>query len=147
MNIILKTSIKNLGDIGEIKDVADGYARNYLIPRGLAMQATKNNLKQIEQQKKREAKTKEKEKEQAEKFAKDLSTHSYTVSKRAGEEDKLFGTVTSADITEAIKKEGIEIDKKQIQLEEPIKKLGIYQVSIKFYPNVIAKVKIWVVKE
>jgi large subunit ribosomal protein L9 len=147
MNVILKSKIEKLGEAGEVKEVKDGYALNYLIPKGLAMEATPKNIRISEQEKKHQVAIKEKEKEGFLKLAEKLNSHSYTVSKRTGEEDKLFGAVTTQDIAEAIKAEGIEIDKKSIELEEPLKKLGVFQIPIKLHPQVKANVKVWVVKK
>jgi len=147
MNVILKAKLEKLGEVGEVKEVKDGYAQNYLIPKGLAIEATPVNLKAVEQEKERQVVIKEKEKEEAKKLAESLSSHSYTISKRTGEEDKLFGAVTNQDIAESMQREGINIDKKKIQLEEPIKKLGVYQVPVKLHPEVTTNIKVWVVKE
>ena len=149
MDIILKTDIDKLGKAGQIKSVKDGFARNYLIPKGLAIEATPANLRFMELEKERQVKLKEKEKEKAKELAQKLNSRSYTISKKAGAEDKLFGTVTSQDIIDSIKRElpEIDIDKKRVQFDEPIKRLGVYQVPIRLHPDILTRIKVWVVKE
>jgi len=147
MEVILIEDIPSLGKRGKIVKVADGYARNYLIPRNLALPATKQNIQKIQEQQKI-IKIKEiKEKSDAEELAKQLAALSLTISKKAGENDLLFGTVTNADIEAELTKLGYEIDKRKIILEEPIKRLGIYEIPIKLHKDVSAVVKVWVVKE
>lgn len=147
MEIILIEDIPSLGKRGKIIKVADGYARNYLIPRNLALPATKQNIKKIQEHQKLTKIKEIKEKSDAEELAKQLATLSLTISKKAGENDLLFGTVTNADIEAELAKLGYEIDKRKIILEEPIKRLGIYEVPIKLHKDVSATVKVWVVKE
>lgn len=147
MKVILKEDIRELGNVGDVIQVADGYARNYLIPKGLAKPATEQNIQQLEHETKMREGLMQKQKKEAELFAKKLEEVSCTVIKKAGEEEKLFGSVTSQDIYESLKNEGIEIDKKKIILEEPIKALGVYKVPIKVHPEVTAELKVWVVKE
>jgi len=147
VKVILKEDVSNLGKIGDMVAVADGYGRNYLLPRGLAIEASTRNVKILEHQKKVIRARIQKQKSGAEVLAKQLSAVSCTVAKKAGEEDKLFGSVTTKDIEEALKTEGFSIDRKQVLLEEPIKRLGVYPVTIKIHPEVTAEVKVWVVKE
>ena len=147
MKVILKEDVNNLGKIGDMVAVADGYGRNYLLPRGLAIEASTRNVKILEHQKKVIKAKIQKQKSGAELLANKLSSVSCTVAKKAGEEDKLFGSVTTKDIEEALKTEGFSIDRKQILLEEPIKRLGVYSVTIKIHPEVTTEVKVWVVKE
>lgn len=147
MELILKENIKDLGNAGEVIQVADGYARNYLIPKGLAKLATPQNIKLLDQESKMRKNKLMKEKKEAELFAKRLEEISCTIVKKAGEKDKLFGSVTTQDVQEGLKNEGIEIDKKKIILEEPIKTLGVYKASIQVHPEVTASLKVWVVKE
>ena len=147
MKVILKSNIDKIGLRGEVKEVKDGFARNFLIPKGLAVESNNSNIKNLEQE---QAKLKIKEtknKEEAKVFAEDLENHSYTISCKAGVDDKLYGAVTAQDISDCIKQEVAEIDKKKIQLDEPIKKLGVYQIPLKIYPDIIANIKVWVVKE
>ena len=138
MKLILKENIKDLGNTGDVIQVSDGYARNYLIPKGLAKLATPQNIKLLDQESKERKNKLMKEKKEAELFAKSLEEISCTIVKKAGEKDKLFGSVTPQDIQEGLKNEGIEIDKKKIVLEEPIKTLGVYKASIQVHPEVTA---------
>ena len=147
MKLILVTDVEKLGSIGDEIEVKDGYARNYLMPKKLAVEATEGALRILEQ-KKREKERKEKEiKEECEKFAEKIAAVSCTISVDAGEEDKLFGSVTSEMIVESLRADGIEIDKKKVVLEEPIKALGVYNVEIRLHPEVKAQVRVWVVKK
>lgn len=147
MKIILRDDQEKLGKRGEVVEVAPGYARNFLLPRGLALEATPKNMKLFEEEKKGEAAHKRKEEEEVKKLAKKLSEISCTIAVQTGEDEKLYGSVTSLDIAEAMAREGIEIDKRKIILEEPIKALGIYHIPIKLHPDVTAEVKVWVVKK
>ena len=147
MKIILKQDSKNLGSIGEIIEVKPGYARNYLFPRNVAMPVSKGNLRILEEEKKRLDLRINKEKKQAEKLAAEISKISLTAPVNVGEEDKIFGSVTSQNIIDLLKEKGIEIDKRRVILEEPIKALGIYPIKIKLHSDVEAEVKLWVVKE
>ncbi|MFQ5602786.1 MAG: 50S ribosomal protein L9 [bacterium] len=147
MKIILKKDYENLGSIGDIVDVKDGFARNYLIPRQFAMPATPQNMHILEQEKNRVVKKLTKEKRMAELLAEKLQKVSLTATVAVGEEDKVFGAVTSQDIAELLKAKGYEIDRKKIHLEEPLKALGVYEVPIKLHSEVESKIKVWVVKE
>ncbi len=147
MKIILRQDVETVGKAGDIVEVKNGYARNYLIPQGLALEATKGNLKRFEQEKKSLELQKNREKKAAEKEAEKLNDTSITISVSVGEEDKLFGSVTSQDIANALEEKGFKLDKRKIHLDEPIKALGIYSVPIKLHPEVEAKVKVWVVKK
>jgi large subunit ribosomal protein L9 len=147
MKIILTEDITNLGTAGDLITVKNGYARNFLVPNGKAMRATTQNLKNLEHQKRQIQEKLNKEKKEGKSLADKIESISCTISKTAGEEDKLFGSVTTADIHNSLKNEGIEIDKKKIILSEPIKKLGIFSVPIKIHPEVTATLKVWVVKE
>ncbi len=147
MKVIFKSNIDKVGLIGEVKEVKDGFARNFLIPKGLAVESNALNLKNLKQEQTKLKAKETKDKEKAKIFAKELENHSYTISCKAGVDDKLYGAVTAQDISDCIKQEIAEIDKKKIHLEEAIKKLGVYQIPIKIYPDVIANIKVWVVKE
>ncbi len=147
MKIILRQDHERLGKFGDIVEVKDGYARNYLIPKNIAYPAKPNFIKIIEEEKKHKQFKLLKAKRQAEELAKKLENVSITISVSVGEEDKMFGSVTSQDIGKALEEQGIEIDRRKIVLEEPIKELGIYSVPIKLHPEVEAKIKVWVVKE
>ncbi len=147
MEIILRQDYEQLGKMGDVVTVKDGFARNYLIPKGIAYVATKTNKKRFENELQMQNWRKEKEKRAAEELAKKLETVSCTIPVQVGEEEKLFGSVTSQNIAEALASLGYEVDRRKIQLEEPIKSLGIYSVPIKLHPEVTATVKVWVVKE
>jgi len=147
MKIILRQDHENLGEAGNIINVKPGFARNFLIPQGIAMAASPQNKKRFENEKKQMNWRKEQEKRKAEELAKQLESVSCTITVQVGEEDKLFGSVTSQHIAESLAAQEYEIDKRKIQLEEPIKSLGIYSVPIKLHTDVEAKVKVWVVKE
>lgn len=147
MEIILRQDYEQLGKTGDIVKVKDGYARNYLIPKGIAYIATKESKKRLENEIKLRSWRLEKEKRLAEELAKKLENVSCTIPVQVGEEDKLFGSVTSQNIAEALAGQGYEVDRRKIQLDEPIKSLGIYSVPIKLHPDVTATVKVWVVKE
>ena len=147
MKIILKADIKDVGKKGELINASDGYARNYLFPRNLAMEATEGNIKTLEHQKAKEAKKKSEELQNAKDFAKKLSGLEVFIKVKTGESGKLFGSITSKDIVEEIKKQHkIEIDKKKIILEDAIKLAGIYDVEIKVYPEVHGKIKVNIVQ-
>jgi large subunit ribosomal protein L9 len=147
MKVILRQDFETLGKIGEVVDVKNGYARNYLFPRGLAYAALKGNIRALDEEKKSVEKHNLKELKAAENFATELETVSVTIPVQVGEEDKIFGTVTTQMIAEALKEKGHDIDKRKIEIEEPIKSLGIYGVSLKLHPSVSAKIKVWVVRE
>ena len=146
MKVILTEDIPKLGKMGDLIQIKDGYARNYLIPKNLAVPANPQNIKALEHQKTLLKQKQNRIKREAEKLAQKIEKVSCTISKAAGEEDKLFGSVTSLDIEKSLKEEGIKIDRKKILLEEPIKTLGIYKVPIKLHPEVTANLKVWVVK-
>ena len=147
MKVILIEDVKSVGLMGDILDVKDGYARNFLFPKNLARLALDSNLKIIEGIKKKKALNAAKEKKIAEVLREKISVLSCTIAVEAGEDDKLFGSVTSHDISLAFEAEGFSIDKRQINLEEPIKKLGVYNIAVKLHPEVTAEVKVWVVKK
>lgn len=147
MRVILKQNIDRLGSAGDIKNVSDGYARNFLLPKGLVFEATKSNLKRWENEKKAREKKKEIELQKAQGKAQEFEKISCTISVKAGEGNKMFGSVTVSHIAESLKKLGFEIDKKDIFLSEPIKELGTYVVDVRISSQVLAKVKVWVVGE
>ena len=147
MKVILKNDVERLGKTGDVVTVAAGYARNYLLPRGLALEATDGSMEQIAIDRRRDEKAQQKKASDAVALQAKLEELSLTISKQSGESDKLFGTVTAMEIAAALEKEGHEIDKRKIELEEPIKTLGIYTVPIRLHSDVTAKVKLWVVKE
>lgn len=147
MKVILRQTIDKLGKIGQIVDVKDGYALNYLIPKGFAYVAVKGNVKALEEEKRIVEKRNQQELKAAETLASELEKVSVTIPVQVGEEDKIFGTVTTQMIADALKEKGYDIDKRKFEMEEQIKTLGIYNVSIKLHPNVSAKIKVWVVRE
>jgi large subunit ribosomal protein L9 len=147
MRIVLKEDIENLGRRGEIVQVAEGYARNFLLPKGKALLATDGNLKVLEREQRRYTLRVAREKEEMEVLARKIAGISCTLVRKVGENDQLYGSVTGADIAESLGKEGIAIDKRRIQLQDPIRTLGIYSVPVKLHAEVRAEVKVWVVKE
>jgi large subunit ribosomal protein L9 len=147
MKVILRADLEKKGEAGDLIDVADGYARNYLIPRGLAVEATPGNIKRMEQEHAVIERRKAKEAEAAKEVADKLENVGITLTAKAGE-GRLFGSITSMDIAEALsEKVGVEIDKRKIDLEEPIKELGDYDITIKFTPTVFRQVSVHVVPE
>lgn len=147
MKVILRKNFDQLGKVGDIVSVKDGYARNYLIPRQIAYQATKGNILSLEEEKKQILKKEAKELDSAQKYAAELEKVSVTIPVKVGEEDKIFGSVTHQMIADALKEKGFDVDKRKIDITEPIKSLGIYSVTIKLHPSVSAAVKTWVVRE
>ncbi len=147
MQVILKEDVANLGKAGDVVSIRDGYGRNFLLPQKKAILAAPNNLKQLEHQKKVVAALQLKAKKNAEGLSTKLADLSLTISRDAGEEDKLFGSVTTKDISEALRGEGYVVDRHDIHLEGPIKQLGIFDVPVKLHPEVTGTVKVWVVKK
>lgn len=147
MKVILKEDVKSLGKMGDIVNVAEGYARNYLIPKKLAVEALTKNLKALEHQKKSIEEKAKKIQTSAESLAAKIGSMNVSIEAKAGEEEKLFGSITAMDISEALKKQGIDIDKKQIHIEEPIKRLGDHSVQIKIHHNVTARLNVSVTAE
>lgn len=147
MKVILKEDVKSIGSMGQIIDVADGFARNYLVPRGLAVEANVKNIKSLEHEKRVIQEKAKKVKNQAQDFAGKISGMTVVIKAKAGEEGKLFGSVTTMDVAEQLKNEGIDIDKKKISLEEPIKRLGSYSVKVRVHPEISAEVNVQVVEE
>jgi large subunit ribosomal protein L9 len=143
--IILTALVDNLGAEGDTITVADGYARNFLIPKGLAMPASAGNLRRIESLRKKREASLAAQLDDSKAVAAQLVKQSYTITAAAGDDGKLYGSVTSADISEALKREGIDVDRRKIALEHPIRELGVYDVDVKLHPEVATKVKIWVV--
>ena len=147
MKVILKEDVKKLGNMGQIVTVADGFARNYLVPKGLAVEASSKNMKSLEHAQRVIQEKAKKVKGSLQDFADRLSKVTLIMKAKAGEEGKLFGSVTSMDIAEQLKSEGIEIDKKKISLEEPIKRLGTYSVDIHLHSDIDAKINLQVIEE
>ncbi|HEV8198827.1 MAG TPA: 50S ribosomal protein L9 [Candidatus Polarisedimenticolia bacterium] len=147
MRVVLREDIDKLGRRGEVHEVAAGYARNFLLPKGKALPATDGNMKRVEQERRRYAVLQAKEKEDAAAVGRRIAGVSCTIVRKVGENDQLYGSVTASDIAEYLEKEGIAIDKRRILLEEPIKALGIYTVPVKLHADVQGEVRVWVVKE
>jgi len=147
MEVILLKDVDRLGKAGAIVKVKDGFARNFLIPKSLAVFSTPVNLKKLEQEKQRKVAKLEKGKKEAEELKEKLSGLSLTLTALTKEEDKLYGSITNIDVAGALKEEGFDIDKNSIILDEPIKSLGIYELLIKLHPEVETKIKVWVVRK
>lgn len=145
--LILIENIPSLGQAGDVIEVANGYARNYLIPQKKAIPATPNNIKALEHQRQVLERKQEQERQKAENLAEKIKGLVCEIKKQVAEEGRIFGSVTSADIALALEKEGIMINKKKIALDEPIKQIGNYEVLIKPYPEVQAYLKVRVIKE
>lgn len=146
MKVILQEDVGGIGKKGQAVKVKDGYGRNFLLPRGLALKATSDNLAAVEKRLKFEAERLNEEKNKAQELADKLSGISCTVSVDTHDDDKLYGSITAVQIADSLKTEGIFLDKKQIILDEPIKDLGIYSIEVRLSPEVKAKLKVWVVK-
>lgn len=147
MEVILRNAVDKLGHPGDIVSVSPGYARNFLLPRGLAYQATPGNLKRIAAEKSRLEALENERKAAAQAVADKLAEVSVTFAARVGEEGKLFGSVTTADIAHQLEAQGFKIEKRQIELNEPIKSLGMYKVPIKLHADVHPEIKVWVIKQ
>jgi large subunit ribosomal protein L9 len=147
MEVILKEDVAKLGSRGDVVKVADGYGRNFLLPRKLAIEASAANKKVIEQMKAAAVRRSAKEKAGAEELAKQFDGLSVAFQRRSGEHDQLFGSVTSSDIAEGLEKKGFNIDRRKIQLHEPLKQLGEFTVPIKLHKDVTAHLKVVIEKE
>ncbi|MEW5701334.1 MAG: 50S ribosomal protein L9 [Candidatus Zixiibacteriota bacterium] len=147
MKIILRDDIDNVGRCGEVVTVKDGFARNYLIPRNLAIPATPGMLRSIDQVGKQKEQRDRKRLREAERIRLAIEKTSCTAEVLVGEEDKVFGSVTAANIAELLEEKGFEVDRRDILLEEPLKALGVYTVDVKIDRDVTAKLKVWVVKK
>ncbi len=147
MEVILREDVAKLGRRGEVVKVAEGYGRNFLLPRGLAMPVTDANKAQIEKERKVHEARMAKEKAEFESLAQRIGTLRFVAPRKVGENDVLYGSVTSGDIAEFLKAKGIEIDKRKVQLDEPIKHLGEHDVKIKLHTEVVANLKVTVSKE
>ncbi len=147
MKVILLEDVRGTGKAGEVANVSDGYARNMLIPRGLAVEATAQNIKQLEKKKEAQKKQFEEDKAAALELKKKLEEVTVEVKTKAGKDGKVFGSVTSKDIADALKTMGFDIDKKKIQLDSPIKATGTTDVSVKLFTEIAGKVKVNVISE
>jgi large subunit ribosomal protein L9 len=144
MRVILQENVENLGKTGDIVRVKDGYARNFLVPNGLAVVADERNVKRLEHQKRVAASRAAKLVQAAKLVAERLNNHGITVTKEAGEDNKLFGSVTNRDVVEALAADGFEIDRRQVVIDEPIRSLGVKHVTIDLHPEVKASLTIYV---
>lgn len=147
MKVILRKDFDKLGKVGDLVDVKDGFARNYLLPQEIAYVATEGGMRALEEEKKQHTYREQKGERDAQKIASRLDNVSITIKAKVGEDEKLFGSVTPQMIADALQEQGFTIDKRIIELEEPIKALGIYTVPVKVHPSIIGKVKVWVVRE
>ena len=146
MDVILVKDVEKLGAEGAVIHVKPGFARNYLLPRGLAVPATPQQLKAIEAGKRQREHALQRVKQEAEALKRKLESRSITLKLTLGDDDKPFGSVTAHDLVEALKREGIDVEKYAVHLEQPIKTLGIFDVPVKLHPEVTATAKVWVVK-
>lgn len=147
MKVILQENVEGVGHLGDLLNVADGFARNYLLPRGKALEANPRNVKAFEHAKRVMAEKVRKEKLEIESLAKKISSVSLTIEAQAGKDDKLFGSVTVKDIAEGLAEHGVTVDRRKIQLAQPIKELGTVTVPVKLHRDVTASVAIHVVKK
>jgi large subunit ribosomal protein L9 len=147
MEVILRQAVEKLGHPGDIVKVSPGYARNYLLPRGFAYEATPGNRKRIERERSRLEQAEELRRGSAQELATKLEQVSLTFSARVGDEGKLFGSVTSSDIAHQLEGQGFAIEKRQIDLHEPIRALGVYRVPIRLHADVHPEIKVWVIKQ
>lgn len=147
MEVILRNAIDKLGHPGDIVDVSAGYARNFLLPRGFAFLATDGNKKRISLEKSRLEAAENERRDAASTIAEKLAEVSVTFAARVGEEGKLFGSVTTADIAHQLEAQGFHVEKRQIELNEPLKSLGVYRVGIRLHADVKPEIKVWIIKQ
>ena len=147
MKVILRENVENLGKTGDVVRVSEGYARNFLLPRNMVTVADETNVREMEHHKHALARKAEREKLESKEIAKRLEQFSCTLSRKVGENEKLFGSVTNADIAQALAKGGFKVDRRQITLADPIKQLGVVTVPVKLAGDVTAQLKVWVVQE
>lgn len=147
MEVILRNAIDKLGHPGDVVDVSSGYARNFLLPRGFAFLATDGNKKRISLEKSRLEAAENDRRQAASAIAEKLAEVSVTFAARVGEEGKLFGSVTTADIAHQLEAQGYHIEKRQIELNEPLKSLGVYRVGIRLHADVKPEIKVWIIKQ
>jgi large subunit ribosomal protein L9 len=146
MEIILRQAVDNVGQPGDVVEVSNGYARNYLLPRGFAYQATEGNKKRIGQEKARLEAAEGERRGAAQELAKKLEELNLSFAARVGDEGKLFGSVTSADIAAELEKQGLHVEKRLIDLHEPIRQLGVYRIPVRLHADVKPELKVWVIK-
>jgi large subunit ribosomal protein L9 len=147
MEVILRQAVENLGKPGDVVKVSNGYARNFLLPRGVAFEATPGNLKRIAQEKNRLEAAENERRSAAQGLAEKLEQVSLTFSARVGEEGKLFGSVTAADIVQQLESQGFQIEKRQIDLHEPLRTLGVFRVPVRLHADVKPEIRVWVIKQ
>lgn len=147
MEVVLIKDYEGLGNAMDVVPVKDGYARNFLLPRGIAVQATEGNRKKVAEAKRLAEKRELVKQAEAKELAVKIEQTPCTIPVKVGEEDKIYGSVSAQEIAEFLKKEGFDIEKRHVDLAEPIKQLGVYTVKIDLYKNVSANLKVWVVKE
>lgn len=147
MKVILTQEVSNLGTIGEIVNVRNGYARNFLLPRGLAAVANEANQAQLAHHKRVLEKRREKALAEAKTLAAKIEKVSVTVAKQVGEDEKIFGSVTTGELEDLLKAEGVDVSKKEISLLDEVKKVGVYSAQVKLHKDVVAKFKVWVVAQ
>lgn len=147
MQVILRDRIENLGDAGDVVDVKPGYGRNYLIPKGLAYEASPANVRRMEAERAAQGRKDAETLGDARKQASALEGVSLTFNARAGQEGKLFGSITNGDIADKLAEQGIQIDRRQIELDEPIKSLGVHNVPVRLHSQVRPEIKVWVIAE
>jgi len=146
MRVILKSEVQHLGDAGDIVKVSPGYGRNFLIPRGLAIPASEGSMKELEHQKRVAEAIRRKKLQGAEAVAKQLEGTAVSIRRETGEDEKLFGSVTNRDIAQALADEGIEIDRRSIQLDEAIRSIGLFNVPVRLHKDVTAQVRVYVIR-
>lgn len=147
MQVILRDKIENLGNAGDVVEVKPGYGRNYLIPKGLAYEATQANVRRLEAERAAQGRRDAETLNEARQRAASIEGVSLTFHARAGQEGKLFGSITSADIADKLAEQGVQIDRRTIELDEPIKALGVTSVPVRLHPQVRPEIKVWVIAE
>lgn len=147
MKVILVENLKSLGTIGQVVEVKPGFARNYLIPQGIAMEVTADSYKRIEELKRKEQKANEKKKKDAADIREKIEKLSVTITTEAKDDDEIYGSITEAQICKALSAEGVDVTKDQLTLSEPIKKIGAYSVEVLVHPEVQASLRVWVVRK
>lgn len=146
MEVILRQAVESLGKPGDVVKVSNGYARNYLLPHGVAFEATPGNLKRIQQERDRLEAAENERRSAAQSLAEKLEQIQLTFSARVGDEGKLFGSVGAADVAQQLESQGFHIEKRQIDLHEPIKALGVYRIPIRLHADVKPEIRVWVIK-
>ena len=147
MEVILVQDVKGIGKAGAVVKVKDGFARNFLFPKKLALAVTDGSIKGLQQEQERRSRKLEKEKREAEALKEKIAAMSLTIAVLVQEKERLYGSIGALEIEKALQDEGVAIDKSAIELEEPIKALGIYQVPVRLHPEVVGEVKVWIVKK